>query len=348
MRTCCTLTAALVIGLPFQLFAQDVPASPGTRLPAYARTIELPGLAPPAERFIPSPNALHNIMITGYWPPTNEMIREFSNNLVQNPGGWIGGNWEGRGYNVYAYFPEFPNGLNKGEGDFEVDYQDTSGDWWPLIDVVKPVAIITFSRASNNQDWEMEGGNRTYESSQWTNDYLVPLKPTPELPIMIHEPPLTERFSSLPMQAIVDAVDVQVPALNPFISPIDNGRFLSNFIGYHGNWTKLLNEAPGDPERIVAAGHIHVGWAMTLANAQLAAKISVRTLITHVDFLLAGDMNCDRTPDLADVDPFVQALLDPDGYNAAHPNCNINRADVNLDTQLDGLDILALVERLAP
>src|SRR6188474_964335 len=35
------------------------------------------------------------ILLTGYWPPTNEMIRHFSTDPVQNPGGWMGSNWEG-------------------------------------------------------------------------------------------------------------------------------------------------------------------------------------------------------------------------------------------------------------
>ena len=65
-----------------------------------------------------------NIMLTGYWPPSNEMLRKFSTDPNQNPGGWQGENWEGRGYNIYAYFPEFPGGTGsnpKGEGDLEVD-----------------------------------------------------------------------------------------------------------------------------------------------------------------------------------------------------------------------------------
>ncbi len=52
----------------------------------------------------------NNILITGYWPPTNEMIRRFSTSATQNPTGWIGENWEGRGYNVHSFFPEFPGG----------------------------------------------------------------------------------------------------------------------------------------------------------------------------------------------------------------------------------------------
>ncbi|MEI2701478.1 MAG: hypothetical protein V9E83_03645 [Baekduia sp.] len=76
-------------------------------------------------------------MITGYWPPTNWMVSRFSTSSELNPDGWIGGNWEGRGYDVYSYFPTFnpddaPN-WGKGTGDFEVDYQDTSADWQRIV-----------------------------------------------------------------------------------------------------------------------------------------------------------------------------------------------------------------------
>ena len=47
------------------------------------------------------------ILITGYWPPTNEMIRDFSQNLELNPSGWVGNDWENRGYDVVSFFPEF-------------------------------------------------------------------------------------------------------------------------------------------------------------------------------------------------------------------------------------------------
>ena len=36
----------------------------------------------------------NNIMLTGYWPQTNNMLRAFSTNPDQNPDGWIGENWE--------------------------------------------------------------------------------------------------------------------------------------------------------------------------------------------------------------------------------------------------------------
>lgn len=47
------------------------------------------------------------IMITGYWPPTSAMLRDWSPIPSQNPE-WTGSDWEGRGFDVKAYFPEFP------------------------------------------------------------------------------------------------------------------------------------------------------------------------------------------------------------------------------------------------
>jgi hypothetical protein len=231
------------------------------------------------------PGHTNNILLTGYWPPTNEMLRQFSTNSDQNPGGWAGADWEGRGFDVYSFFPEFPSGVGRGEGDFEVDYQDTSADWWRITEEIRPAAIITFSRANTSIGWEMEGGNRTYAASQWSADYLAPLRPTPELPIS-SEPPGTERFSSLPMQQIVDAVGASEANVDPFISPIDNGRFLSNYIGYHGNWYHDLHSDPLDPYRNYAAGHIHVGSNVTIADGALATEVTLRVLTDYLNGII--------------------------------------------------------------
>ena len=281
------IAVTLACAMPRTVTAQEVREPQGSALPSYARVVAPRDvLGPPAPIRIVG-NGLPNIMLTGYWPPTNEMLRQFSNNIDQNPGGWVGENWEGLGYNIYAYFPEFPEGVGKGEGDFEVDYQDTSNDWWLIVPQVKPLALITFSRADFDFDWEMEGGNRTYALNQWTADYLEPFQPTPELP-MADEPPGTERRSTLPKQEIVDAVNAQVPNLFAYIEPIDNSRFLSNYIGYHGNWYHDLHSDSADPLYNVAAGHIHVGFAMDLADAVHAAEVTVRVLIGHVDELVGG------------------------------------------------------------
>ncbi len=337
------LVVVIACSISLQATAQERREPDGGKLPSYAKVLTPSGDRGPESRVLGAQNELPNIMITGYWPPTNEMVRQFSTNPEQNPGGWVGEDWEGRGYNIYSFFPEFPGGLGKGEGDFEVDYQDTSGDWWLITPQMRPRALITFSRAGNDFDWELEGGNRTYALNDWTPDYLVPLYPTPELPIA-GEPPGTERFSSLPMQEIVNAVAAQVPTLYAYIEPIDNSRFLSNFIGYHGNWYRKLHSDPSDPDWARAAGHIHVGYQMNLADAVLATEVTLRTLITFLDSL--GDMNCDGTVDGLDVHPFVLSLTDPRAYRDAYPDCNINRADVNNDAVIDLSDIDAFVRLL--
>lgn len=234
-------------------------------------------------------NFTNNIMITGYWPPTNNMVRDFSPNPDQNNGQWLGGNWEGRGYNIFSYFPEFPGqtgpSWGKGVGDFEVDYQKTSADWQRITDQVKPVAIITFSRAQNNFEWRLEGGNRMYAESQWTPDFQAPTRPGSDLPIMQALAPGTELFSTLPINDIIDNVSAQVPGLNARTVPIDNGRYLSNYIGLHGNWYHELNKDPGAEFRNFAAGHIHVGYAMSQQQALDATLVTLRTLTDHLDIL---------------------------------------------------------------
>lgn len=61
-----------------------------------------------------------------------------------------------------------------------------------------------------------------------------------------------------------------------------------------------------------------------------------------------GDMNCDGSVTPADVDPFVDALLDPVGYAAANTCCPISNADMNSDTFIDGLDAAGFVDALVP
>ncbi|MCK6457841.1 MAG: hypothetical protein L6Q92_15085 [Phycisphaerae bacterium] len=335
------VAAASAMLMTSAALAQESPVSAGTPLPDYAKPHPAPTDAGPAVRAGQRLGARPNIMLTGYWPPTNEMLRRWSSNAMQNPMGWIGGNWENRGYDILAYFPEFPNGLGRGEGDFEVDYQDTSNDWWPLVDQLKPIAIITFSRANTTNGWELEGGNRTYVSSQWTADYLAPTRPTPELPIMQLEPPLTERFSSLPIASIIADVAASGAAVNPFSTVIDDGRFLSNFIGYHGCWYHTLHSDPQDPAWNIAAGHIHVGMNTQLSAAVQATEVTLRALIRHVDRVRAspGDCNCDGGIDGRDLQAFVDALLDAAVYTNAYPACVRVNADLTLDDVVDVNDV---------
>lgn len=248
-----------------------------------------------------------NILITGYWPPTNEMLRSWSRNASQNPSGWQGGNWEGRGYDIHSYFPEFPGGTGinpKGNGDFEVDYQDTATDWARIVEEVRPVAIITFSRANTTVGWELEPAAQRFRLPgetqnigrtvpTYTGDYQGNRYPS-DVPIAA-EPLGRVRESTLPVQDIVSAVRAEIPAgqIDPFIANYDpdnlangydfGGGFLSGYISYLGLWYQNEHSAPDSVFRTVAAGHIHVGRFMATPIAEQATAITLRTLIDTVN-----------------------------------------------------------------
>lgn len=340
--------------LPGFVSAQIIPVPEGTPLPDYAKRIALPpALGPdgPADHLQLSQNGLPHVLLTGYWPPTNEIVRRFSQSPIQNPGGWVGENWENRGYNIYSFFPEFPNGIGQGVGDFEVDYQDTSADWWPLLNAMKPLGIITFSRGLQNFKWIVEGGNRTYATPLWTADFTAPLRPEPGIPLIDLEPPLTERYSTLPAAQIIQAVQDEpaLDALTPEASFIDNGTYLSNFIGYHGCWWHATHAIAGVPGYNAAAGHIHVGAFVNITQAQLAALLSIRALTSHLDGLVLdprGDMNCDGLINGRDIASFALAVIDPSVYFETHETCFLRRADISLDGLINATDVALFVNQL--
>lgn len=226
----------------------------------------------------------NNIMLTGYWPPTNEMIRPFSKNPDQNPDGWAGANWEGRGYDVYSFFPEFPDGLGQGVGDFEVDYQDTSADFWRIAAAIDPVAIITFGRGNNDHSWELEWRARNLEREGWVRDYTAPRRPSPSPPDS-SVPPGHIRYSSLPMHDIADAVNAVADlSVDAFVDETgDAGAFLCEYVAYHASWYHDLHASPSDPSWNVAGGHIHVGGQVSVEDAMLATEITLRELIDYID-----------------------------------------------------------------
>lgn len=59
-----------------------------------------------------------------------------------------------------------------------------------------------------------------------------------------------------------------------------------------------------------------------------------------------GDLNCDGNVDFGDIDPFVQVLIDPGGYEAAFPDCDVRNADIDRSGATDFNDIDLFVECL--
>jgi hypothetical protein len=250
-----------------------------------------------------------HVVVTGMWPPTNDMIRQFSDDPARNPEGWRGGNWRGKGYDVFAFFPEFPDysaSSLRGVGDFAIDYRSVSKDFWRIVADKRPCAIVTFSAMAGTYPcWAVERFVRNLD--EWklrahVTDQPDPLPPDPQYAAN------RARESTLPMQAIVDAViasgiygDLADGTAPCAIVREDCGAFVSEFIGYHGVWYQSLNGSASSAHRCFAAGHIHVGtealwrgeqrypigpanagYGDALRRAELATEVTLEQVIDHV------------------------------------------------------------------
>ena len=60
-----------------------------------------------------------------------------------------------------------------------------------------------------------------------------------------------------------------------------------------------------------------------------------------------GDLDCDGVVDIHDINPFVLALSNPEGYATMYSSCDILNADINLDGSVDIYDINPFVALLA-
>jgi hypothetical protein len=241
-----------------------------------------------------------NVVLMGYWPPTNEMLRPWSTNPEQNPGGWIGEGWEGYGYDVYSFFPEFPpdgdptndsigddGAVGSPRYDLRVDYQATTADFWRIVDEHQPVIIVTTSRGGDI-GWEIEAidgghgrGNPGGPEFDWSSDQHGPDQFPTEATI---EPRSWDAISTyrqgntLPTRQPVDAIVEATTALGLTNVVVDqtgtSGNFLSGFLGLHG-----LYYAETAGYDVVAAGHIHVGYGLPVADASALIEATLHAVL---------------------------------------------------------------------
>jgi hypothetical protein len=241
-----------------------------------------------------------HVVVTGYWPPTNDMLRPWSTDPASNPDGWHGRNWRGHGFDVYAYFPEFPPDgvpfndprgsdgyIGSADSDFRVDYQDTSADFWRIVDAHRPLMLITTSRGGSI-GWEVEAvegghGGSGDPSGDWSSDH----RPPQTLPTRDSIDPRSwdaistfrggrQLPSQLPIEAIADAAT----ALDLTSVAIDHGtsgNYLSGFMGLHGLYYEHITPAT------VAAGHIHVGIEVSPADARRLMEVTLETVLAQHD-----------------------------------------------------------------
>lgn len=216
------------------------------------------------------------VMLTGYWSPTSEMIHRFSPDPDLNPEGWIGEDWEGFGYDVYAFFPAY----NKLTREFEVDYQATWRDFWARSEEYHPEIIISFG--AGNGPWEIE--DDAFNWNNWVADDEPPYYPTPNPPdssLAVNQP----RYSTLPMEEIRVAVNEQTSVYAWIDWNGNPGHYLCNYIAYLGMWYQNMHESPEDEYYCRAAGFIHVAGSLPVPDATLAAEVTLRTTLEYFAYL---------------------------------------------------------------
>ncbi len=226
--------------------------------------------------FISLLNARPVVMLTGYWSPTSEMIFRFSDNPILNPDGWIGENWEGRGYDVYAFFPA----IDVRTREFEVDYQATWNDFWTRVEEFHPEIMINFG--AGDGPWEIE--TKAINRSNWYPDDIYPYYPTPNPPdstIAVN----AARYSTLPIVSISDAVNEQTDVLAWIDEYGDPGDFLCNYIAYLGMWYQSMHSNEDDEYYCKAAGFIHVDGFLPIDDATVAAEVTLRTTLEYYENL---------------------------------------------------------------
>lgn len=203
--------------------------------------------------------ASKTILLIGFWPPTNEMLRSFSLKPELRRGEWRGGNWRGSGYDIVAYFPEFNQGDIVGFGDFRVDFASTYNDFQRVTRQHRPIAIIAFGQGAGF--WEIENLYPAY-FKDWFQSGNIPSTVgtlvTEAIPESLKED--TPRYSSLPVREIRDEVNLRLHSED--MAWVDErgsaGDYLCGFLGYLSTWYRDTHSDPADPYYTAAAGFIHV------------------------------------------------------------------------------------------
>ncbi len=211
-----------------------------------------------------------NILVTGYWPPTNKMLVELKEQ---------GKNWRGLGYDVHAYFPINTERDGVGEGDFRVDFASVYNDFMRTTAELKPVAIISFGAGEG--PWELERVFHPHFADWFASGEIpssVGVKIRYPIPASLAEK--VDRRSSLPLEAIEKSVaSLGFTGLTPWIDETGGaGDYVCAFTGYLETWYQSQHSDPRDPAHVKAAGFIHVDGEDTKAKASMEASLEALIL----------------------------------------------------------------------
>ena len=142
------------------------------------------------------------------------------------------------------------------------------------------------------------------------------------------------------MEQIVNNISNLEIGLNPYIDfNGDPGRYVSEFMAYHGTWYRDLNQFGNN--NCISSGHIHVGGNINLNNAKIATEESLRVLIDYINsfIYIQGDLNEDETIDILDLVTIVNYILG----DIVLSDIQTYAADLNEDSLINIQDIIIII-----
>lgn len=114
-------------------------------------------------------------------------------------------------------------------------------------------------------------------------------------------------------------------------------------VSHYRELTAQLGGA-GNRAQPVSFGEDNDGEMYIVARAGGTVHKIVPSGVPAVACICRGDTNCDGAVDNFDIDPFVLAIVDPDGYAVAFPACSTSHGDVNGDGVFNNFDIDPFVD----
>lgn len=247
------------------------------------------------------------------------------------------------GFDVVAYSPVFhePKGWKdrnrtipywgEGEGCCRLSYRDFAVDFWNLVLLHHPVAVMSFSQAGNGCGWSLDlfprnllsptsistsaiaPRWRTRESyydhagilahAELAAPYIGggPGDPSPAPksehirkgePVDNYQPALNARRNSLPVVDLLHDLQRHQDAVRPAIHSGPMNGDVSELIAYHVSWYKDFADFYGlAPCR--GAGHTSVGAQIDVASAGQALQIQLDALVCS-SVLTEGSPNPSR------------------------------------------------------
>jgi cytochrome c peroxidase len=126
--------------------------------------------------------------------------------------------------------------------------------------------------------------------------------------------------------------------VNPTLSTPITLDGAGNGQGY-GTWQAPIDQA------MVNSCDVYVQWQIRDPEAADGLALSPVAHLRMIPYLCGGDMNCDGQTNGLDIQAFVQAVLDPAGYAADHPNCNRARGDMNADNLVNLQDVAPFADK---